>query len=197
VDEVISIPEGEYQAHQNDTQDILGPPAWLPTTEIGMKRQYLRSLRMEELFALPMCYTPESLVGRLVTRSYHEAVACATSRAWARAESREHYAGAEMEGQGKDNDPGGRELSDVETDEDDDPDEDEDEDQDDEGEGEGEDEDEDDRPIWTASTQHLVGCCPVCVDVKPLAWMYHDRKQGEIAVCGRCHFFHLHNTCLF
>ena len=53
------------------------------------------------------------------------------------------------------------------------------------------------KPVWTEATQHQIGCCPVCGDVKSLAWRYHDPKQGEVPVCGRCHFFHLHNTCLF
>ena len=54
------------------------------------------------------------------------------------------------------------------------------------------------RPLPTLNlTQPRVGCCPVCVDVKRLAWTYHDRTRGDIAVCGRCHFFHVHNTCLF
>ena len=204
VDEEIEIPEEEYQAQQNDTSDIVRAYVGLPHTESAMKRAYLHSLPIEQLLALPMCYTPESLCGQLITRRYHRNVARARMRA---AEvggrppaQREDTAGEgewdSASGSGRDGEGEGESPSAGSGSG-----------RDGEGEGEAEsegategsdDEGEDcAKPVWTQLTQPRVGCCPVCVDVKRLAWTYHDRTRGDIAVCGRCHFFHVHNTCLF
>ena len=211
VDDEISIPEKEFQAQLNDTSDLVNRSVAVPLSERAMKRRHLQSLPIETLLALPMCYSPESLVGRLIMRGYHKAVSNARERSKARQrasghdedEASEGESGCSTEGDkssaaeavgagagaGSDTSQGGGASegdsqgdSEVET-------------------GSGTDDSDDGeeftKPVWTEATQHQIGCCPVCGDVKSLAWRYHNPKQGEVPVCGRCHFFHLHNTCLF
>jgi hypothetical protein len=84
VDDEISIPDEEFQAQLNDTSDLVNRSVAVPLSERAMKRRYLQSLPIETLFALPMCYSPESLVGRLIMRGYHRAVSNARQRSIAR-----------------------------------------------------------------------------------------------------------------
>ena len=71
------------QAQLKDTSDIVRRHTaadYLPVTEIAMKRRALSAMPIEQLLQLPLCYTPESFCGRLITARYVAAVAAAAQR---------------------------------------------------------------------------------------------------------------------
>ena len=90
VDKVISLTEDQIREQMRDTSDIVRPYCaadFLPVTESAIKRRALSAMPIEQLLALPMCYTPESLCGRIITARYMAAVAAAAQRSAAAAES--------------------------------------------------------------------------------------------------------------
>ena len=78
------------QAQLKDTSDIVRRHTaadYLPVTEIAIKRRALSAMPIEQLLQLPLCYTQESLCGRLITARYVAAVAAAARRSADAAES--------------------------------------------------------------------------------------------------------------
>ena len=83
VDVSISLSDDQMQAQLKDTSDIVrrhNAADYLAVTEIAIKRRVLLATPIEELLRMPLCYTENSLCGRLIAARYDAAVAAAAQR---------------------------------------------------------------------------------------------------------------------